>query len=352
LLQTDTGRRTRISGHEAHAMMSLTNLREFTVSSAVLAVALLVCARSAEAIVVGGGGNAGSDCLVVFDAAVNTPASNPRDVRCADGEPCDGDGTVNGVCEFPISMCANSTFDPGNCTLAGVSTVTVEHAEDNGDPKFDPDFQALENRFHSDIGAPPTVNAPDLCFVAPTTIRVAIKGPFSNDRCKKNKKRIKVTSESSVIMGQVYTDVDKITLTCDPSPSGCDPQVLFGGTFDRIQKQIFNQSCALSSCHDSQSQQADLLLETGASLGQLINVTPYTPAAFNEGWLRVTQIDPMTGDPDTSFLVQKIRGEFPGAGFGERMPLDRRKLDKSLIEVITLWVAAGAPAAGWVPGTD
>jgi hypothetical protein len=34
------------------------------------------------------------------------------------------------------------------------------------------------------------------------------------------------------------------------------------------------------------------------------------------------------------------------------MPLDRPKLDKSLIDVITLWVAAGAPAAGWVPGTD
>jgi hypothetical protein len=333
-------------------MMSFTNPRGLAVRAAGVVAAIFVGVGTTEAIVVGGGGNAASDCLVVFDAAVNTPASNPRDIRCADGEPCDADGVVNGVCEFPISMCANSTFDPGDCTLAGVSTVTVDHADDNGDPKFDPDFQALETRFHSDIGAPPAVNAPDVCFAAPTTIRVAIKGPFSNDRCKKNKKRIKVTSESSVIMGQVYTDVDKMKLTCDPSPSGCDPQVLFTGTFDRIQKQIFNQSCALSSCHDSQSQQADLLLETGASLGQLINVSPYTPAAFNEGWLRVVQIDPMTGDPDASFLVHKINGDFPGAGFGERMPLDRPKLDKSLIDVITLWVAAGAPAAGWVPGTD
>ncbi|HET9062659.1 MAG TPA: hypothetical protein VFO62_05170, partial [Candidatus Binatia bacterium] len=66
---------------------------------------------SSEALVVGGGGSATSDCLVVFDAAVNSPVANPRDIRCADGDPCDADGTVNGVCEFPISMCANSTFD-------------------------------------------------------------------------------------------------------------------------------------------------------------------------------------------------------------------------------------------------
>ena len=34
------------------------------------------------------------------------------------------------------------------------------------------------------------------------------------------------------------------------------------------------------------------------------------------------------------------------------MPFGRPKLDQTLIEVVQLWIAAGAPATGWVPGTD
>ena len=54
-------------------------------------------------------------------------------------------------------------------------------------------------------------------------------------------------------------------MECDPAPSGCDPMAIYTGTFDRIQRQIFNQSCAVSGCHDSQSQTGGLLLETGAA---------------------------------------------------------------------------------------
>jgi hypothetical protein len=302
---------------------------------------------SAEATVVGGGGSSKSDCLVVFDAAVNSPVSNPRDIRCADGDPCDADGTVNGVCEFAISMCANSTFDPGSCSLAGVQSVQVDHADDNGDPKFDPEMQALENRFHSDIGGPPDTDDVDECFNAPTNIHVVLKGPYANHRCSRNKKKIRVVSQSTLIQGKVYTDVDKMTLTCEPPLSGCDPQLFYGGTFDRIQKQVFNQSCAVSGCHDSQSDQANLLLETGASLAQLVNVAPTTPAAAVLGWSRV-----VPGDPQTSFLVHKINGDLPGPEFGVRMPKDHKKLDRTLIDIITLWVQAGAPDSGWVPGTD
>lgn len=307
---------------------------------------------SAEAIVVGGGGSKTSDCLVVFDAAVNYPASDPRDIRCTDGDPCDGDGAANGVCVFPVSMCANSTFDAGACSLAGVQSVQVDHADDNGDPKFDPDLQALEARFHSDIGGPPATNNVDECFNAPTNIRVALKGPYAKHRCARNKKKIRVVSQSTVIQGKVYVDVDKMTLTCEPPASGCDPQVFYGGTFDRIQKQVFNQSCAVSGCHDSQSTQAGLLLETGASLNQLINVTPSTPAAANLGWSRVVQTGLTSGDPELSFLMHKLTGDLPSPDFGARMPKDRRKLNSTLVDIIMLWIQAGAPASGWVPGTD
>src|SRR5205809_5829374 len=86
----------------------------------------------AQATIVGGGGSPVTDCLLVFDANVNSPFSKPRNISCTDGDPsCDRDGTVNGVCEFALAACANSTFDP-RCTLDGVQSITVDHAQDDG----------------------------------------------------------------------------------------------------------------------------------------------------------------------------------------------------------------------------
>src|SRR5580765_5731728 len=95
-------------------------------------------------IIIGGGGGARTDCLLVLGTAPNTPTNRPRSVRCADGAPCDGDGLVNGVCEFSLNACGNSTFD-SRCVSPGVGSIVVDHALDNGDPKFDTEFQALQN---------------------------------------------------------------------------------------------------------------------------------------------------------------------------------------------------------------
>jgi hypothetical protein len=315
--------------------------------AAALAVLLAAGGSSpAGAVIVGGGGSSRTDCLAVLDAPVNDPVRKPKNIRCTDGDPsCDADGIVNGVCEFPIAVCANSTSNP-SCTLNGVQTMTVDHAADNGDPKFDPEFQALQNRVLNEIDPPTTTS--DVC-ANPTTFHVAIKGPLSG-KCKKNRKLLKITTLSTLSMGHAYKDKDRIKMTCDPAANGCDPQILFSGTFDRIQTQIFNASCAVSGCHDSQSRTGNLLLEVGASLTNLVNVTPNNPAAAAAGWKRVTVVDPSTGDPGTSLLVAKLQG--PPSGFGARMPFGRPKLDQSLIDVVQLWIAAGAPDTGWVPGTD
>src|SRR5512144_2153404 len=108
-------------------------------SAMLSAVALVVgmwCA--ADAVVVPGGGGSKTDCLTAFDAAANIPASRPKEVRCADGDPCDTDGVVNGQCVFAVAVCANGTFDPTRCTSPGVNDILVDHAQDNGDPLFDP----------------------------------------------------------------------------------------------------------------------------------------------------------------------------------------------------------------------
>jgi hypothetical protein len=323
-----------------------------------MVVALLACALlgpgASQATVVGGGGSPHIDCLLTFDAAVNTPETKPRNIRCADGAPCDLDGVVNGQCQFQVAVCANSTFNPSACTLNGVHLVTVEHAADNGDPKFDPEFQALQTRINSDISPYPN-NASDSCTAA-TNFHVTINGPLKDDKCKRGKKTIKIVTESTAAagMGAVLVDKDKIDLTCDPPVGGCDPGVIFASTYDRVQRQIFNQNCAVSGCHDSNSfmNSGNLLLEASAFPGNLINHVPTNADAAGLGWKRITQSDPMTGDPATSYIVHKLNGDFPNGEFGDRMPKDRPKLDETLINVITLWIQAGAPDMGWVPGTD
>lgn len=314
-----------------------------------VAVALVTMLSPAHAIVVGGGGKASSDCLVVFNAAANTPASKPRNVTCADGDPtCDADGVVNGTCQIPVAVCANSTAISG-CTLNGVQFITVDHALDDGDKKFDPEFQALQTQIDNGI-QPPTDEA-DVCTVA-TNFHVTIKGPTGNNHCQSNTKTVKVTTQSKGIAGRVYTDTDTIKLTCTPAPTnGCDPQVLFNGTFDRIQRQIFTQSCALSSCHDSQSKSGGLLLEAGAAYTNLVNVVPNNVSAANADWKRVNVSTPTTGDPNTSFLYHKVTGTLPDASYGKSMPRNKPKLHPSLREVIRLWIEGGAPDTGWVPGT-
>ena len=294
------------------------------------------------------GGAVSKDCLVVFDAAANFPITAPKQVRCVDGDTaCDADGIINGICSLPVRVCVNSTFSSA-CSLSGVSQINVDHSFDTGtDNKFDPDFLALRQRINQEFTFP--LASPDTCTTA-VTFQVPIKGPLGNNHCSRTKKKLKLRSVSQPATGAI-SDVDTLKLSCEPAPNnGCDPQTLFpGGTFDRIQKQIFNQSCALGGCHDSQSQTGGLLLETGASYGNLINQLPSNPAARNAGWLRVNAVG--GGDAATSFMFHKIEGDLPDSSYGERMPRGKPKLNGTLREIIRLWIEAGAPQNVWVPGT-
>lgn len=314
---------------------------------------VLACALAAPApaLVIGGGGSAATDCLLALSVDANFPIGAPKQVRCVDGDPaCDDDGVVNGVCDLRIALCANSTFNP-SCTLSGLSSVTVEHALDNGDPKFDPDFQGLQNRVNSDFTFP--VTGADVCTTV-GLVHVPIKGPLGNNNaCSRAKKKIKLHSVSTSGPSGVKEDKDTLKLYCDPAPAnGCDPTTLFPtGTFERIQRQVFNQSCALSGCHDSQSQAGNLLLETGAAYGNLVNHAPDKPAAAAAGWLRVEVVPNVSGDLETSFIVHKLEGTLPDGTYGARMPYGRPKLHRTLRDIIALWIQAGAPQTGWVSGT-
>jgi hypothetical protein len=312
----------------------------------ILAGLFLASVAPARAVIVGGGGGVVTECLTVFDAPANYRPEKPKHILCTDGDvSCDGDGVVNGICEFPVAVCANSSFD-ARCLYFGVREVEVDHAADNGDPKFDPDFQAVQSRIDSQI--PEDTTDPDVC-TATTTIRVPVVGPLGAV-CRRGLKKLRLrTTQTPPPAGTPKIDKDKIKLMCEPAvlSGGCDPTVLFSGTFDRIQRQVFNQSCAVSGCHDSQTLAGGMTLEAGTAHGSLVDVAPNNLAAANAGWRRVA-----SGDAATSFIFHKLTGDLPDASYGERMPRGKPKLDQQLIDIIELWIAAGAPETGWVPGTE
>lgn len=316
-----------------------------------LAISMVVLSTgSSFATTVGGGGSSSKDCALVLEIpGANKPAPPkiPKAIDCIDGDPtCDDDGLRNGECSFGLQLCANSTaFE--SCMPDTVETIVVDHSDDNaGDRRFDVDFQALQLRANS---LTPSFSTDDCSLTSSITVRLL--GPDSSNVMKRNRKSLRVTSEGQLAGGSVR-DVDKVKFTCRPEGDAVYlPLDLYTGTFDRIRKQVFVQSCATSGCHDSEGNQGGLILLPNAAYGNLVNVTPFSSGAAADLLKRVTP-----GDEAMSFLYLKLTGELE-PNYGDRMPKDEGPLDPELIEIIRLWIIGDvtngqAPATGWVPGTD
>ncbi len=321
-----------------------------------LAVAAIVATaglyvRPASAAVVRGGGSKKTDCLSVFDApGANKPLppKDPKHVDCVDGDPsCDADGLRNGSCSFDLRVCINSTAI-AECVPELTDAVAVDHAVDNGDRRFDPDFQALQQRV--DLLGFPGNDFLDACSLT-STVTVSLKGPKANSKMATNRKKVRLLTLGNA-GGKARKDRDRIKFTCRPEGDRIYlPRDLYSGTFDRIGQQIFAQRCALSGCHDSETAANALVLLPNAAYSQLVGVSPTNPAALSDGLLRITP-----GDPVASFLYRKITFDLP-AGYGSGMPLSGAALTPDLAELIRLWIIGDgvlgpAPETGWVTGTD
>jgi cytochrome c553 len=129
-----------------------------------------------------------------------------------------------------------------------------------------------------------------------------------------------------------------LTLLSGCAGNGPPPQDP-GGSFDQIQRTVFDQHCLSAGCHNAQSQAGALNLASGASYDQLVNVTPNNPVAQGSGLLRVQPLD-----PSNSFLLVKLTN--PGTGEGTRMPQGMDPLSPSDIANIQQWILAGAPRTG------
>ena len=311
-----------------------------------------ICVTVADAATVRGGGSKKTDCMSTFEASgANKPAlpKIPKHVDCIDGDPtCDNDGLRNAVCIFDVAICLNSTIVPDlpDCGPVLVDTLAIDHSVDEADPKFDPDFQALQSRVDS-LGLP---NSDFDACTTQSTITVPLRIPKSGNKYRTGKKKVKLSAEGFVATGDAR-DKDKIRFKCRAEGDRIYlPIDLYTGTFDRIRQQIFSPNCATSFCHDSETSAGNMILLSGAAYSQLVNVLPDNNPAELAGLLRVTP-----GDELLSFLYRKITDDLE-AGWGSRMPFGAPTLSSQQIELIRLWIVGDgtlgpAPENGWVEGT-
>ncbi len=139
-----------------------------------------------------GGGPAASDCYLTFEGITETA---PRTVACFDGSSCDADGTVNGSCTFPVSVCVFGKDPVTGCTPAPVTKLTGA--------KF------LTNR--------PTLPASAAACGMPNPVVV----PLKKNGKKPGKKKIMMAAITDG--GHPKKDVDKFKLVCMPPAGGPVP---------------------------------------------------------------------------------------------------------------------------------
>ena len=102
-------------------------------------------------------------------------------------------------------------------------------------------------------------------------------------------------------------------------------------TLASIQDNVFTVTCAVSPCHTGAGAPFGLQLDPGFSAGNLINV----PSPRDASLIRV-----VPGDPDASFLIQKLQGT---QTLGNRMPDGGPYLTTATVNVIRQWIQDGAP---------
>ncbi len=101
-------------------------------------------------------------------------------------------------------------------------------------------------------------------------------------------------------------------------------------TKSELEKQvvkIFEQNCARAGCHSGSYPQQGLKLTPEAYFSTTIN----QPAKQKPSWMRIKP-----GEPDSSYLVQKILGTDKITGL--RMPFGRDPLSESEISTIVEWI--------------
>lgn len=104
-------------------------------------------------------------------------------------------------------------------------------------------------------------------------------------------------------------------------------------TLSDIQRQVFTSSCAISGCHLGSGAIMGLNLAEGATYGSLVGV-------------KSTEVSTLAlvkpGDPDNSYLIEKLIGGNRMAAGTLKMPLGREALTDAQIDLVRDWITDGA----------
>jgi hypothetical protein len=304
-------------------------------------LALVLVAAAPVLATTPGGGSPTTDCLAEFAGTpANRPATRPRDIRCVDGDPTCDDDPAPGVCGFHVGVCLNVT-DPAlpACAPADLEEYAVENEQPDTNPRHDFDLQGLEDELVF-LTLPVAASQPDVCTAnVPMSVYLPVRFQKGGTAWRKGKKTIRATLTGA---STATVDFDKMKLICLPAEnaSPCDTVI---STFDQIEQTIFTPtSCGRSTCHDVAQEPHDMSLAPGEAYANLVGVPPANLTARNAGKLRV---DP--GYPANSFILDKLHGTL-AVGEGDPMPLQLKRLPSNAIALIEEWIAAGAPATGFV----
>ena len=125
------------------------------------------------------------------------------------------------------------------------------------------------------------------------------------------------------------------TTTPPPTGGGTTPPASIVPTWYGVQANILQQYCTI--CHTGANAPAGLSWEVGQYATIVTNARMSTEIAT------LREVNP--GDPDTSYLMWKLRGQGPAGQSiqGVRMPAIGPALSPALIAVVEQWIRDGAP---------
>ena len=105
-------------------------------------------------------------------------------------------------------------------------------------------------------------------------------------------------------------------------------------TLDDLQAAVFGPTCAAAGCHTGPTSGS---LPSGMDLSDADATFASVVGVVSIQVPSLSRVEP--GDPDNSYLVQKIEGT---AAQGSRMPLGGGPLDQATIDDIRQWISDGA----------
>jgi len=280
---------------------------------------LLVASAVAGLMPTVGGAQGTPDCLVSL-AATGSNATVSRGGRMISGTP-----DSSGNCPFTLTACVDDTSDT-TCAPGPVNSFRIQSLA------HDAEVTPLQDAMQAHL---PTTERTCEHVTVSIPLRSGPNGAVRGQR--------RIRAQITTADGR--RDADSLLLMCQCSAEATS----FKSTFEGIQKSIFEaHGCTNDLCHGS-SKQNGLDLRADAAYQNLIEV-----ASVGSQFPRV-----QPGDQNRSYLWLKLAAKTApeklptGVTVPNPMPQDPLPaLSADELEALRLWIYAGAPQTGTVPGTE